>query len=59
MGYNKPHQLKDAAGAPVYGGTVPARIFAQTFSDLRALQSPTAGVTTTPSTGVPGTTTSP
>jgi penicillin-binding protein 1A len=47
MGYDKPHQLKDSAGAPVYGGTVPARIFAQTFSDYRILQTPGAVLPTT------------
>jgi penicillin-binding protein 1A len=38
MGDNKPRELKDASGAPVYGGTVPAKLFAQTFEDFRALQ---------------------
>jgi penicillin-binding protein 1A len=58
MGYDKPHELKDSAGAPVYGGTIPARIFAQTFSDLRALQSPTGGSAPLPS-GIPTATASP
>jgi penicillin-binding protein 1A len=48
MGYNKPRELTDAAGAPVYGGTIPAHIFAQTYTDYRALTSPTAAPTTTP-----------
>jgi penicillin-binding protein 1A len=43
MGYDKPHELTDAAGAPVYGGTIPARIFAQTFTDYRGLQTPSGG----------------
>jgi penicillin-binding protein 1A len=37
MGDDKPRELKDAAGAPVYGGTVPARLFAQTYTDYRTL----------------------
>jgi penicillin-binding protein 1A len=41
MGYNKPRELRDSAGAPVYGGTVPAKLFAQTFTDYRALLAPT------------------
>jgi penicillin-binding protein 1A len=40
MGYNKPRALKDASGAPVYGGTIPARLFARTYTDYRALLSP-------------------
>lgn len=47
MGYDKPHELKDASGAPVYGGTVPARLFAQTYTDYRAIVNPSS-VTTTP-----------
>jgi penicillin-binding protein 1A len=38
MGDNKPRELKDASGAPVYGGSTPAKLFAQTFADFRALQ---------------------
>jgi penicillin-binding protein 1A len=48
MGYDRPyrtihgkvvaHQLRDKYGAPVYGGTVPAEIFARIFSDYRSLQ---------------------
>jgi penicillin-binding protein 1A len=38
MGDTTPHELLDAAGAPVYGGTLPAKLFAQTFTDYRALQ---------------------
>jgi penicillin-binding protein 1A len=38
MGDNTPTELRDSAGAPVYGGTVPARLFASTFADYRALQ---------------------
>lgn len=38
MGDNKPRELRDASGAPVYGGTVPATLFAQTFADDQALQ---------------------
>ena len=29
MGDTKPHELRDASGAPVYGGTVPAKLFAR------------------------------
>jgi penicillin-binding protein 1A len=38
MGYNKPHELRDSSGAPVYGGTVPADLFAATFANYLALQ---------------------
>jgi membrane peptidoglycan carboxypeptidase len=38
MGDTKPRELRDASGAPVYGGTVPAKLFAATFNDYRALQ---------------------
>ena len=48
MGYDKPHPLKDAAGSPVYGGTVPAKLFAQTYTDYRALLSPSVTPSTTP-----------
>jgi penicillin-binding protein 1A len=37
MGDNKPRELHDASGAPVYGGGLPAKIFAATFADYRAL----------------------
>jgi membrane peptidoglycan carboxypeptidase len=37
MGDTTPRPLHDAAGAPVYGGTVPARLFARTYADYRAL----------------------
>jgi penicillin-binding protein 1A len=50
MGYDKPylhsggkivpHSLTDSAGAPVYGGTVPAKLFATTYQDYRNLLSP-------------------
>ena len=53
MGYNKPKELKDSNGAPVYGGTVPAKLFAQTFTDYRALLSPSSSVTATPPTTPP------
>lgn len=36
MGDNKPRELRDSTGAPVYGGTVPAMLFAQMFTDYRA-----------------------
>jgi penicillin-binding protein 1A len=42
MGDDKPRELKDAAGAPVYGGTVPARLFAQTYTDYRTLIAPSS-----------------
>jgi penicillin-binding protein 1A len=48
MGDNKPRELKDSTGAPVYGGTVPARLFAQTFTDYRTLLAPTASATASP-----------
>jgi penicillin-binding protein 1A len=48
MGYDHPHELKDATGSPVYGGTVPARLFAQTYTDYRAQLSPTGVVSPTP-----------
>jgi penicillin-binding protein 1A len=49
MGDNKPRELRDAAGAPVYGGSIPARLFAQTFTDYRTLLAPTGvSATTTP-----------
>jgi penicillin-binding protein 1A len=38
MGDDKPHELRDGSGAPVYGGTLPAKLFAATFADYRALQ---------------------
>jgi membrane peptidoglycan carboxypeptidase len=37
MGDTNPRELRDASGAPVYGGTLPAKIFAATFTDYRAL----------------------
>jgi membrane peptidoglycan carboxypeptidase len=46
MGYDKPRRLTDSAGAPVYGGTVPARLFAQTYTDYRAILNPTTPTTT-------------
>jgi penicillin-binding protein 1A len=53
MGYDKPHALKDSSGAPVYGGTIPARLFAQTFTDYRNLlsasPSPSSSGSTSPS----------
>jgi membrane peptidoglycan carboxypeptidase len=39
MGDTNPRELRDAAGNPVYGGTTPAKLFAQTFADYRGLQS--------------------
>jgi penicillin-binding protein 1A len=38
MGYDKPKELK-FGGAPVFGGTVPAKLFARTYSDYRSLLS--------------------
>jgi penicillin-binding protein 1A len=38
MGDTTPHPLHDASGAPVYGGTIPAKLFAHTFTDYLALQ---------------------
>jgi membrane peptidoglycan carboxypeptidase len=47
MGYDRPyhrvngqivaHQLRTSYGAPVYGGTLPAQMFARIFNDYRAL----------------------
>ncbi len=64
MGYDKPylhhgrdpHTMRDAAGNPVYGGTLPARIFAQTWEDFRTLQQPhgTLEPTSSPTPGPPG-----
>ncbi|HWC36053.1 MAG TPA: transglycosylase domain-containing protein [Mycobacteriales bacterium] len=58
MGYDRPyrnvhgkvvaHELRDAYGAPVYGGTVPAEIFARIFSDYRSLEGPPALVGASP-----------
>jgi penicillin-binding protein 1A len=59
MGYDKPyhtqggrivaHELRDASGAPVYGGTIPAKLFATTYSDYRNLLSPSPTPLATPS----------
>jgi penicillin-binding protein 1A len=38
MGYDKPRELRDSAGRPVYGGTVPAKLFARTLADYRSGQ---------------------
>ena len=38
MGDTNPRELRDASGAPVYGGTLPAKLFAQTFADYRSVQ---------------------
>jgi len=38
MGYDKPHELRDRAGHPVYGGTVPAKLFARTLDVYRSEQ---------------------
>jgi len=46
MGDNKPRELTDASGAPVYGGTVPAKLFAQTYTDYRALLTPATSAPT-------------
>jgi membrane peptidoglycan carboxypeptidase len=58
MGYDRPyhrvggrvvaHELHDAYGSPVYGGTVPAQIFARIFSNYRALQGPPGMVGASP-----------
>jgi penicillin-binding protein 1A len=52
MGYDRPyvksggkivaHELKSSGGAPVYGGTIPAEIFAKTYADYRFVQNPSA-----------------
>jgi penicillin-binding protein 1A len=69
MGYDKPyetvhgkvvaHELHDAYGAPVYGGTVPAEIFSRIFSDYRTLQAPPAAIGASPYPTYVPTTTSP
>jgi membrane peptidoglycan carboxypeptidase len=57
MGYDKeyvahgrvPHSMKNVEGQPeVFGGTLPAQIFAKTFSNFRALQAPKPKATATP-----------
>ncbi|MDQ1697544.1 MAG: penicillin-binding protein [Frankiaceae bacterium] len=58
MGYDKqylhhgtvPHSMRNVEGASeVFGGTLPARIFAQTMSDYRVLQQPHGSLSATPS----------
>ena len=58
MGYEKeylnngkvPHSMKNVEGVgEVFGGTLPARIFAQTWSDYRILQEPHGTLSATPS----------
>jgi len=58
MGYEKeylnngkvPHSMKNVEGVgEVFGGTLPARIFAQTWSDYRILQQPHGTLSATPS----------
>jgi penicillin-binding protein 1A len=58
MGYEKqyfnngktPHSMKNIHGVgEVFGGTLPARIFAQTWSDYRILQQPHGSLSPTPS----------
>jgi membrane peptidoglycan carboxypeptidase len=41
MGDDKPHPLRDASGREVFGGTIPAELFARVFTDYRSLQQPT------------------
>ena len=57
MGYDKqylnggktPHSMKNVEGVPeVFGGTLPAKIFAKTWDNLRVLQQPHAKSTPTP-----------
>jgi penicillin-binding protein 1A len=48
MGFDKPKELRDSAGAPVYGGTIPAHVFAQTYTNYRSLLSPDATPSATP-----------
>jgi penicillin-binding protein 1A len=68
MGYDKPykkihgtyvaHELRDAYGAPVFGGTVPAEIFSRIFTDYHELDAPPAAIGASPyPTYVPTTTT--
>lgn len=45
IGYNVPTPMLDVEGAaPVYGGTLPAEIFARTWQNYRALSGPAANV---------------
>jgi membrane peptidoglycan carboxypeptidase len=58
MGYHRPyhrvngqivaHQLRDSYGSPVYGGTLPAQMFARVFSNYRALQAPPSVIGSSP-----------
>jgi penicillin-binding protein 1A len=55
MGYDKPfsksgvpHSLTDSDGQPVYGGTVPAQLFAATFADDRSLAHPASTASSSP-----------
>jgi hypothetical protein len=58
MGYDRPyhrvhgqvvaHELHNAYGAPVYGGTVPAQMFARILSNYRELQAPPALIGASP-----------
>ncbi|HWB66679.1 MAG TPA: transglycosylase domain-containing protein [Mycobacteriales bacterium] len=56
LGYDKPylhhgkvpHSLRTSTGAPVYGGTLPAQLFARTYSNYRSLS--TTLVTPSPTT---------
>jgi penicillin-binding protein 1A len=38
MGDTKPRELRDSAGAPVLGGTLPAELFAATFAGYHGPQ---------------------
>jgi membrane peptidoglycan carboxypeptidase len=69
MGYDKPykkihgtyvaHELRDAYGAPVFGGTVPAEIFSRIFTDYHELDAPPAAIGASPYPTYVPTTTSP
>lgn len=58
MGYDRPyqrvhgqyvaHELRDAYGSPVFGGTVPAEIFSRIFSNYRELDAPAAAIGASP-----------
>jgi penicillin-binding protein 1A len=65
MGYDKeyldhgrvPHSMKNVEGqSEVFGGTLPARIFAQTWSDYRTLQQPHGSLEPKPTTAPSGVT---
>ncbi|HVT20366.1 MAG TPA: transglycosylase domain-containing protein [Mycobacteriales bacterium] len=69
MGYDQPyrrvhgqvvaHELRDAYGSPVYGGTLPAQMFARIFSNYRELQGSPALIGASPYPSPPAVTATP